>query len=92
MQQKDALFNWLQIKIVWEARPSDVSAKDTVEFFQTMLKEDHEVTAIEMKKQDHAYHVSYHQKGEEYTISFPGELAEKLLKDITEEPKYNQCL
>lgn len=92
MQQKDALFNWLQIKVVWEARPSDVSAKDTVGFFQTMLEEDHEITNIIMKKQDQIYHVIYHQKGEENQVSFPGELAEKLLKDITDEPKYNQCL
>jgi hypothetical protein len=92
LQQKDALFNWLQIKIVWEARPSDISAKDTVEFFQTMLEEDHEITNITMKKQDQAYLISYHQKGKEHQISFPEELAEKLLKDITEEPKYNQCL
>lgn len=92
MQQQDALFNWLQIQIVWDARPNDVSAKDTVEFFQAMLEEDHEITGIKMKKQDGQYHVSYHQKGEEHSISFPQELAEKLLKDITEEPKYNQCL
>jgi hypothetical protein len=86
------LFNWLQIKVVWEARPSDVSAKDTVEFFQTMLEEDHGITNIVMQKQDQTYDVMYHEKGEEQHISFPKELAEKLLKDITEEPKYNSCI
>jgi hypothetical protein len=92
MQQKDALFNWLQIQIVWEARPNDVSAKDTVEFFQTILTEDHGISDLAMKREDGAYHITFIQKGEEQSISFPIELAEKLLKDITEEPKYNQCL
>lgn len=32
MQLMDTLFNWLQIKVVWDARPADRSAKDTVEF------------------------------------------------------------
>lgn len=92
MQQKDALFNWLQIKIVWEARPSDVSAKDTVEFFQAMLAEDHKITELLKEKKEGNYHITYAQNGEQQTISFPIDMAEKLLKDITEEPKYNQCL
>ncbi|SFJ05522.1 hypothetical protein [Thermoflavimicrobium dichotomicum] len=41
MQLKDALFNWLQIQIVWDARPSDRSARDTVLFFEEILREDH---------------------------------------------------
>jgi hypothetical protein len=92
MQQKDALFNWLQIQIVWDARPSDVSAKDTVVFFETLLLEDHDITEIKMRLQNQEYCISYKQEGEEHTISFPKEQAEKLLKDITEEPKYNTCL
>lgn len=69
-----------------------MSARDTVEFFQTMLEEDHEITNIVMEKHDQIYQVSFHEKGKEQQISFPKELAERLLKDITEEPKYNQCL
>jgi hypothetical protein len=91
MLLKDALFNWLQIQIVWKTRPDDGSAKDTVEFFRTMLIEDHEVTNIEMQHQQGEYQVIYHHKGEGQTVSFPEELAEKLLKDITDEPRYNQC-
>jgi hypothetical protein len=92
VQQKDALFNWLQIKIVWEARPSDVSAKDTVSFFQAMLEEDHEITELTMVQSEENYQISYTHDGKQQTLSFPNEMAEKLLRDITEEPKYNQCL
>ncbi len=92
MQLKNALFNWLQIKIVQEARPFDSSAKDTVDFFQTVLAEDHEVTELQMELNSNEYVISFNQQGQEQSQTFSAELAEKLLKDITEEPKYNQCL
>lgn len=92
MQQRDALFNWLQIQIVWNARPNDASAKDTAKFFQTMLEEDHQITELKLEKQETMYEIHYQQSGDEQTISFPAEMAEKLLRDITEEPKYNDCL
>lgn len=91
MQLQDALFNWLQIQIVWEARPSDRSAKDTVRFFETMLEEDHQVTEITKTKQKEAacYLVEYVQSGEKKMIEFPAETADKLLNDILQEPRYN---
>ncbi|WP_028775459.1 hypothetical protein [Shimazuella kribbensis] len=92
MQQSDALFNWLQIQIVWDARPSDISAKDTVVFFETLLLEDYEIKELKMELRNQEYCISYKQEGKEHKVSFPKEQAEKLLKDITEEPKYNTCL
>jgi hypothetical protein len=92
MQQRDALFNWLQIQIVWDARPNDASAKDTVQFFQTMLEEDHQITDLKLEKCDDQYEIHYKQGSEEQKVTFPTEIAEKLLRDITEEPKYNDCV
>ncbi|WP_044642448.1 hypothetical protein [Risungbinella massiliensis] len=91
MQIKDAIFNWLQIQIVWDARPSDRSAKDTATFFEQMLKEDHQVLNLTSTQDKEAacYVVEYEQNGEKQKQMFPKELAEKLLQDILQEPKYN---
>lgn len=90
MQLRDALFNWLQIQIVWEGRPSDRSARDTVLFFEEMLREDHQITRIEKKKDQHQYVIQYEKDGEMHTETFPREAADQLYKDILAEPKYNQ--
>lgn len=90
MQLTDALFNWLQIQIVWEARPNDRSARDTVLFFEEMLREDHQVTQLTKKIDQHTYVIEYEQNGEAKSQTFPREAAEQLLKDIMAEPKYNQ--
>ncbi|MGA9172656.1 MAG: hypothetical protein WBZ33_01575 [Thermoactinomyces sp.] len=90
MQLKEALFNWLQIQIVWEARSSDRSARDTVYFFEEMLREDHQVTKLEKTAEKDQYVVKYEQNGEIHTETFSREAAEQLIKDIMAEPKYNQ--
>lgn len=90
MQLKDALFNWLQIQIVQDARPSDRSARDTVQFFEKMLHEDHGVEQLEIQKEENQYVVHYQQSDEEKEEVFPKVIAEKLLQDILAEPKYNQ--
>ncbi|MBA4601195.1 hypothetical protein [Thermoactinomyces mirandus] len=90
MQFKDCLFNWLQIQIVQDARPSDRSARETVQFFEEMLREDHGVEQLEKQKEGDQYVVRYQQSGEEKEEKFPKVFAEKLLRDILAEPKYNQ--
>ncbi|KPC74815.1 hypothetical protein ADL26_10390 [Thermoactinomyces vulgaris] len=90
MQLKDALFNWLQIQVVWDKRPSDRSAKETVHFFEEMLREDHQVTIVEKKVEGDNYLITYEQAGEPLQIAFPCDQADKLLNDIINEPKYNQ--
>lgn len=94
LQTKDAIFNWLQIQIVWDARPSDRSAKDTAKFFEQMLKEDHHVLDLtsSLDKEAACYVVEYEQNGEKQKLTFPKELAQKLLHDILQEPKYNQVI
>jgi hypothetical protein len=90
MQLKDVLFNWLQIQIVREARPSDRSARDTVFFFEEMLRDDHQVTQLEKWTEKEHYVIRYEQNGEMRTVEFSRDAAEQLLKDIMAEPKYNQ--
>ncbi len=91
MRLNDALFNWLQIEIVREARPSDRSAKDTAEFFEKILREDHKITSIHKKLVNDRYLVEFQLSDQQSeTREFPKEVAEKLLYDIMAEPKYNQ--
>jgi hypothetical protein len=90
MQLVDTIFNWLQIQVVYQTRPHDRSAKDTVLFFEKILQEDHGVEHIEKRLQNNDYIVTYHQNGLAQTKLFPRVLAEKLLQDIISEPKYNQ--
>lgn len=90
MTLHDALYNWLQIKVVWEARPRDHSAEDTVKFFEHILSEDHGVKELSLSKEKDSYTVCYSHEGEDYTKSFDREQAEQLLISIESEPKYNQ--
>jgi len=92
MRRDDAIFNWLQIEIVREARPSDRAAKDTVLFFEEMLRKDHQVISISKKLVEGFYHVEYQLQDDPKvrTMKFPREFAEKLLQDILSEPKYRQ--
>lgn len=90
MQFRDALFNWLQIQVVWEARPNDRSAHDTATFFEEMLREDHGVTQLVKEREQDVYRVQMVRDGHEESHTFPCEAVDKLLHDIQSEPKYNQ--
>lgn len=92
MNLQDALFNWLQISLVAEARPEDGAARDTRDFFEQILREDHAVTRfsyVENAVED-AYQVEYDQDGQTRTQRYDRELAEQLLTDINSNPKYNE--
>ncbi|MBO8171172.1 MAG: hypothetical protein H0Z33_04675 [Bacillaceae bacterium] len=91
MKLFDALFNWLQIKIVADARPDDKAAVETRTFFEQLLKEDHDVSIVEVKKDDTMYHIRYQQEGETVkTQMFDRESSEQLLDAIENEPKFGQ--
>lgn len=90
MRMENALFNWLQIHIVAEARPEDQAAKNTVDFFYSILIEDHELQNIQVKADDTMYTVRYDTEGETHTKQYPRDVAEQLLRDIEKEPKYNR--
>jgi tellurite resistance protein len=88
---QDALFNWLQMAIVAEARPDDKAAKETRDFFEQILKEDHGLTEFYMDEQEgNRLSILYQQEGNSKKQMFDRESAEKLLEDIRSNPKYNE--
>lgn len=91
MNLQDTFFNWLQMHIVSEARPSDEAAKETLDFFAMMLHEDHGVSQIELVDETDPMkiHISYEREGAKSRHSFDRESAEKLLDDINGNPIYN---
>lgn len=90
MRLDDALFNWLQIKVVAEARPEDRSAVDTEQFFRDILREDHHVTELSYSKDDTMY-ILHYTIGEKRNMQmYENEAVEQLLEAIQNEPKYNQ--
>ncbi|NDI33692.1 hypothetical protein [Chengkuizengella sediminis] len=91
MNLQDAFFNWLQMKVVYNARPNDNSALKTLEFFETILLEDHHLTNIDMclSDDDLMYQITYTQQGEVKTKKFDREIVDKLLDEINSNPKYN---
>ncbi|MGG5253089.1 hypothetical protein ACQYAD_06300 [Neobacillus sp. SM06] len=84
---QDALYNWLTIKIVSDARPDDTAAKETKDLFEGMLYGDHGLSDIEVTKDETMYYVSYTQKNKSKKTRFPVELIEIMLNQINSEPE-----
>lgn len=84
---QDALYNWLTIKIVSDARPDDTAAKETKEHFEGLLYSDHGLTNILVTKDEQMYFVSYEQNNESKKKRFPVELIEVLLNQINADPE-----
>jgi hypothetical protein len=91
MVLQDALFNWLQMKIVSDARPEDGAAKETLDFFGIILSEDHHLSEIEagVESETKLYIQYCLEGGESIKATFDRERAEQLLTDINSNPKYN---
>lgn len=89
MRLEDALFNWLQIKIVAEARADDMAAEETRLFFEEILRDDHLLTDFTTSSDEMRITISYQLEGMSKTIMFDRVLAEQLLTDINSNPKYN---
>jgi len=90
MKLQDAIFNWLQISLVAEARPQDGAARETMEFFETILREDHALSRFLYVCDDSVCTVEYSQDGQDKLLRYDRELAEQLLTDINSNPKYNE--
>ncbi|MBB3109032.1 hypothetical protein FHS18_001084 [Paenibacillus phyllosphaerae] len=91
MRLEDALFNWLQITVVAEARPDDRAAVDTCAFFSQLLHEDHAITELRVERTDETMiHIRYVQGGRSKLHMFDREAGEQLLADINSNPKYNE--
>ncbi|MOA19209.1 hypothetical protein D3C78_1395740 [compost metagenome] len=90
MKLEAALFNWLQIKLVSDARPDDGAAEETALFFEQILIEDHGLSNFAIANTDQTMiHVKYEKDGHVKLQLFPREQAEQLLADIEANPKYN---
>lgn len=90
MRLEDALFNWLQIKIVADGRPEDGAARETLLFFETILREDHGLESFLIEETDDtAIHLRYAKDGTTKLQTYPREAGEQLLHDIDSNPKYN---
>lgn len=90
MRLEDALFNWLQIQIVADARPDDQAAADTRDFFLQILTEDHGISNLHIHKiDDTMIHLRYGKDGKSKLQMIPRESGEQLLQDINANPKYN---
>jgi hypothetical protein len=89
LRLEDALFNWLQIKIVAEARTDDQAAEETMIFFEEILREDHKLADFEAIADEDMIHISYELEGSRKKLMFSREAAEQLLADINSNPIYN---
>lgn len=92
MKLESALFNWVSIRIVADARPNDRSAADTADFFATILREDHHLTDFHIALiDDTMVHVQYEtEDGTSKRHMFDRFSAEQLLHDINATPQYNE--
>ncbi|MFC4320325.1 hypothetical protein [Litchfieldia salsa] len=84
---QDALYNWLTIKIVADARPDDHAAIETYELFDQILIKEHGVTDIKIIKDDTFYHLSYLLQDEPKKTRFPIELIDIMYNQIEQEPE-----
>jgi hypothetical protein len=90
MKFDDAIYNWVQIEMVAQGRPDDVSAVDTRNFFNTLLLEDFQVTDIAVSKiTPGLVHVHYTRDGEVKENIIPRAAAEQLLQDINANPAFD---
>ncbi|HET7629542.1 MAG TPA: hypothetical protein VFK44_14310 [Bacillales bacterium] len=89
MKLEEALYNWLSIKIVSDARPDDQAAADTHRFFREILEQDHGVDGLEVTVADDEYRVHYQIGGVESERCYPARTAQSLLRSIEAEPRYN---
>lgn len=88
MKTEDAIYNWLQIAVVHEARPEDMAAKETVVFFRDILTTDHNISDIRYERDPFKYTVFYTIDDKENKVVFDLVLIDKLIEDIEKEPKY----
>ncbi|MCH1623930.1 hypothetical protein [Fredinandcohnia quinoae] len=84
---QDAIYNWLTIKVVADARPDDISAVDTLQLFEDILTKDFQVGDKTIQKDDEMYYVTYSIDGEEKKVRFPIELIDIMHNQIQGNPE-----
>ncbi|MFD0049171.1 hypothetical protein ACFVHQ_07565 [Actinomycetes bacterium NPDC127524] len=83
---QDALYNWLTIKVVCDARLDDMAAQETKAFFEARLKDDYDASVSNLEKNGPFYFVDVLAGGEKKQHRFPVELIDALLEQIEAEP------
>lgn len=80
----DALFYWLQLRLVADAHPDDEAARESLAWFAQILTEDHRLTAFDIASvEEGKIFVTYTaQNGDTRTVWFDREAAEQLLQDL----------
>ncbi len=78
------------MKIVYAARPDDVSALKTLQFFEEILVEDHVVKNLDVHLLDDEYIVRFEKDSTLREEHIDKDRAEQLLADIQDNPKYNE--
>ncbi|GLB60350.1 hypothetical protein [Cytobacillus sp. NCCP-133] len=84
---QDSLYNWLTIKIISDERPDDKAAIDTERMFFEILGDEHQISDLEVAKDEVMYYVHYTKDGERNKTRFPRELIEVMLNQIKNEPE-----
>jgi hypothetical protein len=84
---QDALYNWLTIKIVADARPDDHAAIETYEMFEQILIKEHGASDLKIMKDDIFYYVTYFHNDNEKKTRFPIELIDVMYNQIEQEPE-----
>ncbi|WP_409305287.1 hypothetical protein [Peribacillus sp. SCS-155] len=85
---QDAVYNWLTIKVVCDARPDDTAAADTLNLFQQLLQDEHHVASIKVNREEPFYFVDIQTKQEEHKkLRFPIELIDVMLEQMIAEPE-----
>ncbi|WCK53112.1 hypothetical protein PP175_17080 [Aneurinibacillus sp. Ricciae_BoGa-3] len=90
MAIENALLNYLQIKVVADARPDDQPAQNTADFFYRILVDDHKLEKLEYSHDAVMYHVTYTVEGERHTQVFDRLAVEQMLSSIEAEPRYGR--
>ncbi len=84
---QDAIYNWLTIKVVAEARPDDKAAKETFDLFEDILVNEFKLKDIEIEKDDVMYLVKYTIDGEAKSARFPIQLIDIMHDQIQQHPE-----
>ncbi|MHC0037313.1 hypothetical protein [Pseudoneobacillus sp. C159] len=84
---QDALYNWLTIKVVCDERPDDTAAIETKELFDTILKDEHDVSDIKVTTDSVMYYIEYQHQNELKKGRYPRELIEIMITQINNEPE-----
>lgn len=83
----DALTNWLQLKLVYDTRPHDESAKISLDHVEDILNEVYHIQTVKVTRdEEELYTVSCVVDKQNLVHRFPTEVAETLLQFILQNP------